>query len=201
MGKSALTATIAAAFLALALGASQIVGAGPEGSLPSKSDASCLKCHEYDKESNVLAGKLADVSGKAKTIQLQVGKDMEVIYFDDKTVLKNAPAFKKIPKQESVKVVYAQKNGKTYAQEVVVKKGLEVPKEQLASVEEVATLVAMGSAKGKYALIDTRPGEQYDEGHIPTAEKLPFFMFDNMHEKVLPKAKDVLQIYYCGGFT
>lgn len=201
MVKRLLTVLLAVAFVAGTMGWSQLVSAGPEGKLPSKSDKSCLKCHQYDKQANVLAGKLASVSRKAKTIQLQIGKEMEVIHFDDKTVLKNAPTFKKIPKKESVKIIYAKRDGKTYATQVVVKKGIKVSKEQLATVEEVAKLVAQGPEKGKYVLIDSRPAPMYDQGHVPTAKKMPFFAFDKLKDKVLPKDKEVLQIYYCAGFS
>ncbi len=180
---------------------SLVAFAGAEGKLPSKSDKSCMKCHEYEKQSGIFAGKFAGVSNKAKTIQLKINKEQEIIYWDDSTKLLNAETLKKIKTGESVKVAYAKKNGRNYAVEVEVKKGLAVPEEQLASVEEVAKLVEMGPEKGKYVLIDSRPPVRYDEGHIPTAKKLPFFAFDKLAEKVLPKDKEILQIYYCGGFT
>lgn len=169
--------------------------------LPSKSDESCLKCHTYDKDADTLAGKLADVSMKAKTIQLQIGKEMEIVYFDDATALKNAPAMNEIPKTESVKIVYHKKDGKNFAKEVEVKKGLKVPDDKLVSVEEMAKLVALGPEKGKYVLLDSRPAEGYNAGHIPTSISLPLPAFDQMAEKVLPKDKEALQIYYCIGFT
>jgi hypothetical protein len=169
--------------------------------LPSKSDASCLKCHKYDEEANLFAGKLVDVAQKAKAIQLQIDKDMEVIYYDDATVVKNAESLKSIPKQESVRIVYYKKDGKAFAKEVEVKKGLEVPKEQLASAEDVAKLVALGPEKGKYVLLDSRPEEMYNQGHIPTAVAMPFPAFDKLVDKVLPKDKEITQIYYCAGFS
>lgn len=172
-----------------------------QDNLPSQSDPSCLKCHKYDKMPNILAGKLRDVSNKAKTVSLEIGKDVEVIFFDDATELKNAPTFKKIPKGESVKIVYTKKDGKTYAKLVEVKKGIDVPKEKLATAEEVAELVAKGPEKGKYVLLDSRPDTMYEGGHIPTAVAMPFFAFDKLQEKVLPKDKEVLQIYYCAGFS
>lgn len=172
-----------------------------EQNLPSKSDASCLKCHaDYDKKPNLLAGKFYDVSTKANTIQLQIDKDMEVIHFDDSTVLKNVPAFKDIPKQESIRITYVKKDGKNLAKLIEVKKGLEVPKDQLADVEEVAKLVALGPEKGKYVLLDSRPENMYNEGHIPTALPMPFFAFDSLAPKLL-KDKEALQIYYCAGFS
>jgi hypothetical protein len=196
------------ALTVMALAAAALIGVWPpagaalaDDKLPAKSDQSCLKCHEYNKSSNLFAGKLVDVSSKANAIQLQIDKDMEVIYFDDSTVLKNAPSMKKIPKQESIRITYFKKDGKNFAKEIEVKKGIDVPKEQLADAEEVAKLVALGPEKGKYVLLDSRPGDMYDQGHIPTAVSMPFFAFDKLQEKVLPKDKDVLQIYYCAGFS
>jgi hypothetical protein len=145
---------------------------GAEEKLPSKSHQSCLKCHKFDKQSNIFAGLLVGVSRKAKTIQLNVGKGNEVIYFNDATKLQNAPAMNKIKKGASVKIVYYKKDGKNLAKDVEVKKGLKVPKEKLASVEEVAKLVAMGPEKGKYVLLDGRPPKFFNEGHIPTAKSM-----------------------------
>lgn len=185
----------------IASGLLQVGTAMADDQLPAKSDPSCLKCHDYDKRSNLLAGKLVDVSTKAKTIQLQIGSDMEVIAYDDSSALKNAAAMNKIPKQESVRIVYFKKDGKNFAKEVEVKKGLEVPKDQLASAEDVAKLVALGPEKGKYVLLDSRPGAMYHHGHIATAVAMPFPEFDKLAEKVLPKDKETLQVYYCAGFS
>lgn len=202
MRKKQLIAAAGVLALAVALGLPPCAGAASPDQLPSKADQSCLKCHaDFEKTPNILAGRIVDVAGKSKSLQLQIGKDMEVIYFDDDTVLKNAPTFKEIPKQEAAKVTYYKKNGKNVAKEVEIKKGLDVPPEELASVEEVGALVAKGPEKGKYVLIDSRPGNLYDEGHIPTAVSMPFFAFDKMQEKVLPKDKETLQIYYCAGLS
>jgi len=178
------------------------VASAAEEKLPAKSDASCVKCHaDYQKAANLFAGKLVEVAAKSGTIQLQIDKDMEVIHFDDSTELKNAPAFKEIPKQESVRITYIKKDGKNFAKLVEVKKGIAVSKEQLASVEEVAQLVAKGPEAGNYILLDSRPDTFYNEGHIPTAVAMPFFAFDKLAETLLPKNKDVVQIYYCSGFS
>jgi hypothetical protein len=177
-------------------------GASAQEKLPSKSDASCLKCHaDYETRANLFAGKFIDVSTKANAIMLGIDKDKEIIYFDDATTLKNAENIRAIPKQESVRVTYIKKDGKNFAKEVEVKKGIAVPKEQLASVEDVAKLVAQGPEKGKYVLLDSRPAAMYNEGHIPTAVAFPFPEFDKLAETVLPKDKEVLQVYYCIGFS
>lgn len=201
MGKRMLVVMCAGALVAFAMGLSQVVAEVSEQKLPTKSDQSCLKCHEYDKQDNILAGKLKSVSKKVQTIGLLIGKEMEMVRYDDATKLENAPSFPKIPVDESVRIVYYTKDGKKFAKEVIVKKGIEVPKDKLISAEEVAKLVAQGPEKGKYVLLDSRPDTNYDEGHIPTAKMMPFFMFDKLKDKLLPEDKSVLQIYYCGGFT
>ena len=201
MLRRVLTLMIGFAAMAIATGAVAVVSAEAKDKLPSKSDQSCLKCHEYDKASNILAGKFVDVANKSKSMQVQIDQDMEVIFFDDSTVLKNAPSLKEIPKQESVRIVYSKKDGKIFAEQVEVKKGLEVSKDQLITVEQVAELVTKGPEKGKYVLLDSRPEDMYNQGHIPSALPMPFFAFDKLQEKLLPKDKDVMQIYYCAGFS
>jgi Rhodanese-like domain len=201
MSVRCLAVVFVVAILAVAIAEPPVVTAAEE-TLPSKADASCLKCHaDYAKTPNLLAGKLVDVASKSGTIQLQIGKDMEVIHFDDSTELRNAPTFKKIPKKESLRITYVKKNGKNFAKLVEVKKGIQVPKDQLLGAEEVAQLVAKGPEKGNYILLDSRPGNFYNEGHIPTAVSMPLFAFDKVAEKLLPKNKDIVQIYYCSGFS
>lgn len=201
MGGRFIAAVLVPAVVAMMTGWTLVSSAAAQDNLPSQSDPSCLKCHKYDKMPNTLAGKLKGVSSKAKSLSLQIGKNVEVIFFDDATTLKNAPTYKKIPKGESVKIVYGKKDGKTYAKLVEVKKGIDVPKEKLASVEDVAALVAKGPEKGNYVLLDSRPGKMYEQGHIPSAVSMPFFAFDKLKEKVLPQDKEVLQVYYCAGFS
>jgi len=201
MGNRTFTVILATAVVAIATTWSLIPGAAAQEKLPSKSDPSCLKCHEYDKASNLFAGKFVDVSTKAGTLSIRIDKDMEVLFFDDSTTLKNAENFRAIPKEESVRIVYYRKDGKVFAKVVEVKKGLEVPKEKLISTEDVAALVAKAPEKGKYVLLDSRPADMFNQGHIPTSASMPFFAFDKLQESLLPKDKDVLQIYYCAGFS
>ncbi len=172
-----------------------------EEKLPTKVDQSCTKCHpNYEKTPGLFAGKFEDVSNKAKALQLKINNGVEVVYFSDDTVLKNAPSFREIPKGESLRVNYSKKNGQNVASLVEVKKGIDVPADKLADVDEVAALVAKGPEKGKYILLDSRPENMYNEGHIPTAVSMPFPAFDKLADKLL-KDKDVLQIYYCAGFS
>ncbi|OIQ50279.1 Thiosulfate sulfurtransferase GlpE [Pseudodesulfovibrio hydrargyri] len=50
-------------------------------------------------------------------------------------------------------------------------------------------------------IIDSRPYKpKYVDGYIPTAESIPASQFDKMTDK-LPKEKDALLIFYCGGLA
>ena len=50
-------------------------------------------------------------------------------------------------------------------------------------------------------IIDSRPYKpKYIKGHIPTAINLPDAQFDKLTDK-LPKDKDDLLIFYCGGYA
>ncbi len=50
-------------------------------------------------------------------------------------------------------------------------------------------------------IVDARPYKpKYIKGHIPTAVSIPFSQFDKNIEK-LPKDKNDLLIFYCGGPT
>ena len=50
-------------------------------------------------------------------------------------------------------------------------------------------------------IIDARPKRaKYDKGHIPGAISIPDSQFDKMTAK-LPKDKNALLIFYCGGAT
>ncbi len=167
---------------------------------PTESDEHCAECREAEEEAGLFHGNLVGISQERKTIQVQIGKDIEVLYFDDSTTLKNARAMKEIPIGESVKILYHKKGGKIFAKEVEVKKGIKVPPGQLTTVGEVARLVALGPDQGNYVLLDGRPVNWYEAGHIPTAKAMPIWVFDDLKEVLLPKDNNILQVYYCSGF-
>ncbi len=73
----------------------------------------------------------------------------------------------------------------------------KVAQEKIATVDEVARLVALGPEEVSYELVDSRPLSRYNEGHIPGAISLPYREF-NESEGKLPKDKDTLIIFYCG---
>ncbi len=65
------------------------------------------------------------------------------------------------------------------------------------SVEYVSSQLLTNEA----FLVDARPKKaKYDKGHIPSAISIPDSDFDKLQGK-LPAAKDMLLIFYCGGYT
>ena len=133
---------------------------------------------EAEEEAGLFHGKLVDFSQDLKTIQIQIGEDTEVLHFDDSTALKNVGAMQEIPIGEWVKILYLKKGGKFFAKEVEVKKGVKVPPGRLALVDEVAKLISFGPDQGNYVLLDGRPVNWYNAGHISTARAMPVSVFD-----------------------
>jgi hypothetical protein len=125
------------------------------------SDEHCEECRDAEEEAGLLHGTLLDFSWESKTIRLQVGKDQEVLYFDDSTALKNATKMQEIVTGESVKILYHKKRGKILAKEIEIKKSPKVRPHQLASLEEVVKLVSLGPDQGRCVLVDGRPVNWY----------------------------------------
>jgi rhodanese-related sulfurtransferase len=42
---------------------------------------------------------------------------------------------------------------------------------------------------------------RYNQGHLPGAVSIPVPMLKEQKEAVLPKDKDALIVFYCGGYT
>lgn len=161
----------------------------------------CLKCHGEIKDmTNVVAGDFQSLSNKAKSITVETGPgQVQVLKFTPQTTVENVPNIKALKKPIPLQVSYETKGQDMVATAIVAKPVIKVPEKQLISVEELAALVAMGPQKGKYLLVDSRPGIRYNEGHIPTSVMIPFPKMPEMMAK-LPKDKSALIIFYCEGF-
>jgi len=159
----------------------------------------CKQCHQ--EVPDIVRGPLVGVSEKFKTIQVAAGKLVWVFNYSDDLKLIGAEKLTAIPKDKEVAVNFIEKEGKPYALSLSVKPPAKVPPEKLISLKEMAELVAKGPEKGKYTLIDSRPKARYIEGHIPGAVNMPLDKFDELKEKILPKDKEALVIFYCAGIT
>ena len=167
----------------------------------------CTNCHKG--EPNVVQGYFDNVAFKAKTIQVKVDDATELIKFDEdeikvingdgKTGDGDFLKDNKIKKGHEIKVEYVEKNGVKTAVKLTEKPPVKIPAEMLMTTVDIEKLVAMGPEKGKYFLFDSRPLPRFQEGAIPTAVNLPFPAFDKLAEKMLPKDKNALVIFYCAG--
>lgn len=160
----------------------------------------CTNCHDAA-AADVVRGKLTNLSNKASTLQVSVGKAAWIFDFDDKTAFVNAEGIKKLKKNKETAVSFTKKNGRLYAATISTKPVFEVAADQLVDTAFVKALVEKDPAEGKYVLVDARPGPKFEEGHIRNAVSMPLFAFDKKKDAVLPKEKDILVLFYCGGVT
>ncbi|MCP4754980.1 MAG: rhodanese-like domain-containing protein [Proteobacteria bacterium] len=158
----------------------------------------CKQCHEVDQ--NQLRGKLKSISKKAETLQVFMGPATWQLTFDKKTELDGAKAFNKIGKNKEILVTYAQDGNSLRAAKIVAKQPASIPPKWIVGVKEMKKLVAKGPKKGNYVLFDARPGKFFLEGHIAGAVSKYDGQFAR-NVKVLPKNKNKLLVFYCGGPT
>ena len=154
------------------------------------------QCQEA--EPGLLRGKLQSVSRKAKTMQIFMGSATWQVTYDAATELDGAKAFNKIGKDKEVAVSYAKRGNIYVATEVGVKQAADIPVEWIIDAKGMADLISKN--KGKLALYDARPGKFFPQGHIEGAVSNYDAMFDKNIAK-LPKDKDQLVVFYCGGPT
>jgi hypothetical protein len=183
------------AALTLLAGASPALAAGG-GAI----SASCLKCHsDYKDKANVVGGEFQSLSNQAKSIQVDVGDQNEVIKFTENTKVENVPSLKELKKPVPVMVYFEQQGSDRVATLVKAKPVIKVPEAQQLGVQQVQELMAKSPAEGKYLLVDSRPPAHYQEGHLAGAINMPFGNMPDMMDK-LPQDKSTLLVFYCGGF-
>jgi hypothetical protein len=167
----------------------------------------CSNCHQPD--AGNLRGYFDSVAYKTQSIEIKMDDAVEILRFDKDTLkvinVKPDPAnptepLRMIKRGKEVRIEYVEKDGKKFATLVVSKPPLKVASEKLTITQEVEKLVATGSEKGNYLLIDCRPAPKFMEGAIPTAVNIPYPAFEKNIDK-LPKDKSSLIVYYCSGVT
>jgi rhodanese-related sulfurtransferase len=177
-----------------------------ESAPPSKPTIAriCTNCHKA--ESGVLMGHFDNVAFKAKTIQLKLDDRVELLKFDeDEIKVKTSEGkqgdgelLKKTKKGHEIRIVFTESKGVKTATGLVERPPAKVAHDMLIATAELEKLVALGPAKGKYYLFDSRPAIRFQEGAIPTSTNLPFSSFDMMVEN-LPKDKNAQIIFYDTG--
>ena len=162
--------------------------------------APCSQCHQPERD--IVRGTLVSVSERFKTINVQVGSKLVwVITYGDDLKIAGADKLSSIAREKEIGVKFTGDEKKPYAVAVTVKPPATVAPEKMVSLEEMVKLVAVGPETGNYILIDSRPKPRFNEGHIPSAVSLPNDKFDELKDTILPKEKEKLLIFYCGGVT
>jgi rhodanese-related sulfurtransferase len=195
---------------ALLLGAQIAAAQAPAAPAPVKAKppqpGMCAACHTLEQDQ--IGGYLESAAFKSQAMQVDVGAAMPMILrFDPKAlkviddgVAKTPEHLREVKKRHEVQVTYVQKDGVKYASEIRFKGPVKIDPANLIDYAGVAKLVAEGPAKANYTLIDSRPLVRFQEGTIPTAIHLPFIGFDKFANR-LPKDKDQLTVFFCGGLT
>ena len=159
----------------------------------------CMQCHA-DTADNGIRGRLGSVSMKAETIKVDTGGASWLVNFDEDTDLSGAEVMNKIKAGKEVLITYYEEDGALYAEAVDVKQPAQLDPALLIKVDELAPLIEQGPEKAKFAIVDARPGKLFVQGHIPGAISIYDAQFDKNLDK-LPKNKDNLLVFYCGGPT
>ena len=186
--------TVLAIVVTTVIGTAELSYAGKPTVAPS-----CKQCHQA--QDKVIRGTLVSVTEKFKTVQVAVGSVVWVVNYSDDTKVIGASKLAAIPKEKEIAVTYTGEEKTPSAVSVSVKQPAEIPAEKLVKLDEMQKLVEMGPEKGNYILFDSRPAPRFNEGHIPHAVSFPQPAFDTLKGKLLPKEKDKLLIFYCGGVT
>ena len=162
--------------------------------------APCKQCHQSEKD--LVRGTLVSISDKFKTINVQVGQKLVwIINYGDDLKIVGADKLASIAKEKEIGIRFTGDEKKPYAVSLTVKPPAKVAPEKLVTADDLQKLIAAGPEKGKYLLVDSRPKPRYSEGHITYAVSLDNTKFDELKDKVLPKEKDMLIVFYCGGVT
>lgn len=142
-------------------------------------------------------GKIAGKSNKAKTISITVGKGdaakTVMVRFDDDT---EGTEYAK--KGEAAIIKWEQRGDDKFA--TVIQPKLAKLPEGITEIE-AEELYKMVSDHVPMMLADARPELRYNQGHLPSAVSIPVPMLKEQKAKVLPKDKDKLIVFYCGGYT
>jgi len=143
-----------------------------------------------------IKGKIQSITRKAGTIQMMnlKTKKVEVIQFDKQTQYQNAKSIKEFIINDVILVDLEPGKSALKIKRVLV----ELPPEMIADTKLIQSLV--NGNPNEYMLLDARPLASFNAGHLPTAVALPVTDFKKKIN-LLPKNKDKLLVFYCGGPT
>ena len=148
-------------------------------------------------DANVYKGKIIGKSNKAKTISIEVGQGDKaqtiMVKFDDQTKGTEFAA-----KGEAAIIAWEMRGDEKYA--TIIKPKLATLPNGVTEIksQELKKLMDSGA---DLALIDSRPEGRYAQSHLPGAISIPVEQMKTQGPELLPKEKDKLLVFYCGGPT
>ena len=181
--------------------ASFLVSGCQQAGQSAATDQAILAAPAAKVDKNVYKGKILGLSNKAKSISIQVGKGKDaktmMVKFNDQT-----KGIEHASKGHAAIIIYKFVGDEKIAVEIKPKLA-KLPKGVIeAQTDYVAGLVAQGTEKANYFLVDSRPASRYHEGTIPTSVSIPVpKILKEGALGVLPKDKNTELIFYCGGPT
>lgn len=144
----------------------------------------------------VYKGKVVGKSNKAKQISIQVGKgdkaETIMVGFDD-----NTKGVEHAAKGHGAIIACEIRDGKPFATVIKPKLAKMPPGVTILTPEDVKALIESDT---KFMLIDSRPGGRYAASHLPGAVSIPVCEMQELLQN-LPKDRDKLLVFYCGGPT
>jgi hypothetical protein len=136
-------------------------------------------------------------SNKAKTISITVGQGdaakTMMVRFDDQT-----EGLEYAKKGEAAIIRWEQRGEDKFA--TVIKPKLAKLPEGISEIQ-TEELYKMVQDHVTMVLADSRPAMRYNQGHLPGAVSIPVPLLKEQKEAVLPKDKNALIVFYCGGYT
>ncbi len=152
---------------------------------------------EAKKAAMKYTGKIVGKSNKAKVVSVAVGKGaakkVVMVKFDEAT--KGI----KFAKKGTAAIIFWEQRGADKYATVIKPKLAKLP----AGVTEIKTeeLAELLENNTALTLADARPIARYHKGHLPGAVSIPVPALKKKKAALLPKDKDELLIFYCGGPT
>ncbi|KJR96386.1 MAG: hypothetical protein VR65_28020 [Desulfobulbaceae bacterium BRH_c16a] len=163
-----------------------------------KTSETCVECNDKTGIS-IAQAKIGSISFKAEMLKIDTEKESYLVKFTDETLLTGADSLRDLMIGQEITIKYHDEGGSLFADSIdVMKQQSDTETTTFITVGELAKLLEQGPQDGTSTLIDSRIESQYDEGHIPGAISL----YDGKMKKqpdLLPKDKNGLLVFYCGG--
>lgn len=171
--------------------------AGCAPTSPSPSGSAQPPGVEQPQDANTLTGKIVGKSNKAKTISIEVGKEGQaktmMVKFDDRTT-----GLEFATEGEGAIITFEKLGSERRAREIKPK--LAKLPEGITEIK-TAEMQELLTGKGEFLLIDSRPEKRYAQSHLPGAVSITVEQMEAGAASLLPKEKDRLLVFYCGGYT